>query len=283
VKQDVRTAGAPAGAAIREQGGPWFYRSLILNFARRDIRARFKGSAFGILWSLIVPMASLGIYALVFGTFFQSEAPVMGNGDDNPFAVWLFTGLVVWNMFSATVSTAIASLIGNGPLLKKIYFPAYASVFGSVLATFYQSLIEVGILVVALLAFANVGLSWLLVLPWLVLFATFVAATSLLLAVANVHWRDVSHFVGIALQLLFYLTPIIFSLDQVRDATSDRVADLIRLLPIAAFVEVFRALVYELDAGPGRAWLLTVGWATVAVLAAWAMYRRRGLDLSEEL
>lgn len=277
------TAGAPRATASREQVGPWFYRSLILNFARRDIRARFKGSLFGLVWSLIVPMASLGIYALVFGAFFGGPTPLMGNGEDRPFAVWLFTGLVVWNMFSSTVSTAIASLIGNGPLMKKIYFPAYAAVFGSVLATFYQSLIEVGILVLTLVAFANVGVTWLLVVAWVAVFATFVAAVSMLLAVANVYWRDVSHLVGIVLQLMFYLTPIIYGLDLVRDKGHDTIADLLRVLPIAAFVEVFRSLVYDLDVGAARAWATIVGWTALAVLAAWWLYQRRGLDLSEEM
>jgi ABC-type polysaccharide/polyol phosphate export permease len=279
----VPTAGAPRATASREHVGPWFYRSLILNFARRDIRTRFKGSLFGLLWSLIVPMASLGIYALVFGTFFGGPTPLMGNGEDSPFAVWLFTGLVVWNMFSSTVSTAIASLIGNGPLMKKIYFPAYAAVFGSVLATFYQSLIEVGILVLTLVAFANVGLTWLLVVVWVAIFATFVAAASMLLAVANVYWRDVSHLVGIVLQLMFYLTPIIYSLDLVRDKGHETIAEVLRVLPIAAFVEVFRSLVYDLDVGAAQAWATIVGWTALAVLAASLLYQRRGLDLSEEM
>lgn len=280
------TASAPRAAAAREQGGPWFYRSLILNFARRDIRARFKGSLFGILWSLIVPMASLGIYALVFGTFFKSDPPLMGNGEDRPFPVWLFTGLVVWNMFSATLSTAIGTLLATGPLMKKIYFPAYAAVFGSVLATFYQSLIEVGVLVVVLLAYVNVGWTWLLLVVWLALFATFVTSVSTLFAVANVLWRDVSHFVGIALQLLFYLTPIIYTLDTVRGEGGELrklAATVIQYLPVGAFVEVFRDLVYDLDVGSFRPWATITGYAAVSALAAWAFYRRRGLDLSEEL
>ena len=277
----MRSTGTARG--VREQGGLWFYRSLILNFARRDLRARFKGSLFGLLWSLIVPMASLGTYALVFGTFFGGNAPKMGHGHAHPFAVWLFTGLVVWNMFFATVLTAIGSLVGNGPLMKKIYFPGYASVFGSVVATFYQSLIEVGILVIALAAYGNFGWTWLLVIGWFVLFGIFVAAVALFLAVANIHWRDVQHFVGIALQLMFYMTPIIFTLDQVAARTNGTVARVLRVMPIATFVEVFRSLMYGLEPGAGRAWLAMVGWTVVAVLAARALYSRRGLDLSEEL
>ena len=284
----MSAAAAPRSVATREQGGPWFYRSLILNFARRDIRARFKGSVFGLLWSLIVPIASLGIYALVFGAFFKSEAPAMGGGDhDNPFPVWLFTGLVVWNMFSSTVSTAIGSLLATGPLMKKIYFPAYASVFGSVLATLYQSLIELGVLVIVLLAYVNIGWTWLVLLVWLALFAAFTTAVSTLFAVANVHWRDVSHFTGITLQLMFYLTPIIYNLDTVRGTEGsdlrELAATIIQYLPIAAFVEVFRDLAYDLELGTFRAWGTVTAYTAVTVLVAWAFYQRKGLDLSEEL
>lgn len=282
----MSAAAAPRNVATREQGGPWFYRSLILNFARRDIRSRFKGSVFGLLWSLIVPMASLGIYALVFGAFFNGEAPEMGNGG-NPFFVWLFTGLVVWNMFSSTVTTAIGNLLATGPLMKKIYFPAYASVFGSVLATFYQSLIEVGVLVIVLLAYVNVGWTWLLVVVWLALFAGFVTAVALLASIANVYWRDVSHLISIAMQLMFYLTPIIYTLSDVKGDDPGRLRELaatiIQYLPIAAFVEVFRSLVYDLALGPGRAWATVAGYTLLSLAAAYALYQRKGLDLSEEL
>ncbi len=279
------SAGAPRVVTSREQGGPWHSRAHILNFARRDLRARFKGSIFGLLWSLVVPLASLGIYALVFGTFFKGNTPpTMGNGHGHPFAVWLFTGLVVWNMFATTLATAIASLVGTGPLLKKIYFPAYASVYGSVLATFYQSLIEVGILAITLAAYRNIGWTWLLLVVWAAIFGVFVAAVSVFFAVANVYWRDVSHFIGIVLQLMFYLTPIIYPLTRVTQHFHGvAAASVIRILPIASYVEVFRSLVYDLNLGAGRAWLTILGWAAVASLLAWLLYRKKGLDLSEEL
>jgi ABC-type polysaccharide/polyol phosphate export permease len=220
----------------------------------------------------------------VFGVFFPGKAPEMGNGRGHPFAVWLFTGLAVWNMFATTLSTAIASLVGTGPLLKKIYFPAYACVYGSVLATFYQSLIELGILGVALLAYRDIGWTWLVLPAWFAIFGVFVAAVSLLFAVANVYWRDVSHFVGIVLQLMFYLTPIIYQLNQVTQHVAGiPLASVMRILPVASYVEVFRALVYGLELGAARAWLTIILWALVASLLAWAFYRRRGLDLSEEL
>ena len=198
--------------------------------------------------------------------------------------MFLFSGLVAWNMYAVTIGTAIASLLGNGPLMKKIYFPPYASVFGSVVATFYQSLIEVSILFLVLLAYGNVGWTWLLLVFWFALFGVAVAALALLLSVMNVYYRDTTHIVSIVLQMQFYLTPIIYNpTDVPSDWHGLPLRTLIGLQPMAAFVETFRSLCYSLTLGPARAWLTSFGWTVAAVAAAWVFYRRRGLDLSEEL
>jgi ABC-type polysaccharide/polyol phosphate export permease len=198
--------------------------------------------------------------------------------------LWLFTGLVPWNMYSVTLGTSIASLLGNGPLMKKIYFPVYASVFGSVLASFYQSLIEFAVLVLILVVLGNVGLSWLALVPWLALFVAFVAATSLALSVLNVHFRDTAYLVGIFLQMQFYLTPIIYQTNQVPESWHGiPLRAIIIYQPLAIFVELFRSLIYELTLGRGVAWLVAAGWTLLAVGIALVVYRRRGLDLSEEM
>ena len=264
--------------------GFWQYRALILNFARRDLRARFKGTWLGLAWSLVMPLATLATYAVVFGIIFEATWPPLGNGDEGYFVVFLFSGLVVWNMYAVTIGTAIASLLGNGPLMKKIYFPPYASVFGSVVATVYQSLIELAVLFATFIALRNVGWTWIVLVVWFAVFGSFVAALALLLSVMNVYYRDTTHLVGIILQMQFYLTPIIYSPEIVpRSWHRVPLRTLIELQPMAAFVEVFRALCYGLTLGPGRAWLTCLGWTAAAVLAAWLFYRRRGLDLSEEL
>jgi ABC-type polysaccharide/polyol phosphate export permease len=277
-------AGAVPAVSGRPQPGLWHYRSLIVNFANRDLRARYKGTLLGFAWSLVVPIATLVIYSIVFGVIFRGGAPALGNGDTGPFFVWLFTGLVPWGMYSVTLNTSIASLLGNGPLMKKIYFPAYASVFGSVLATFYQSLIELMVLAVILLVLGNVGLTWLVLVGWVVLFAAFVAGVSLIFSVLNVHLRDTAYLVGIVVQMQFYLTPIIYQPDLVPQRWHGiPLRSVIAYQPLAVFVETFRSLVYELTLGRGVAWLVCLAWTALAVLAAIAVYRRRGLDLSEEM
>lgn len=275
---------AQSAASTRDQRGPWQYRALILNFAKRDVRTRFKGTLLGRAWSLALPLATLVIYSVVFGLIFQQDAPPMGNGENAPFPVWLFAGLVPWGMYAVTINTAISSLLSTGQLMKKIYFPPYASVFGSVLATFYQSLTEIGIFAVILIAFGNVGPTWFMLVVWFAVFAVFVSALSLTLAVLNVRWRDTAHLVGVVIQMQFFLTPIMYQPSLIpSDWHGIPLRDLIQIQPMSAFVEVFRDLSYGLTLGRGVAWLTLTLWTVVAVAAAWMVYQRRGVDLSEEL
>ena len=108
----------------------WTYRGLVGNFAQRELRGKYKGSALGWFWSLLNPLATLGVYALVFGVFLKFSPPVAGNGELQNFAVYLFTGLVAWNFFHAVVTGSIGALAASGPLLKKIWFPPFAPVIG---------------------------------------------------------------------------------------------------------------------------------------------------------
>ena len=272
---------------VRERGGLWTYRGLIWNFAQRDLKARFKGTALGWLWSLLVPLATLLIYSLVFSVIFRGAPPDFGSGRPGNFTVWLLAGLTAWTMFANSLGTAIGALLGAGPLLKKIYFPAYTPVLGSVIAVFIQSAIELGILLFVLVLLGNVGWTWLLVPFWLALFAVFISSISLVLSVLNVHFRDLSHIVGVAIQLLFYLSPIIYQITLIPEHLSRFPAvplrKLFELNPLTQFIEVFRDLTYGLTPGSLKAWLYLIVWTAAVTGIAMRVYRARGLDLSEEL
>ncbi|MSX34848.1 MAG: ABC transporter permease, partial [Actinobacteria bacterium] len=101
----------------------WAYRNLTYNLAQRELKSRYKKSLLGWLWSLLNPASILAVYTLVFGYFFNAKAPLAGNGSTSIFALYLFAGLWVWNLFNGTVLGAIAALQSSGPLLNKVYFP----------------------------------------------------------------------------------------------------------------------------------------------------------------
>ena len=123
----------------------WAYRSLIWNFTQRDLKARYKGTLLGWAWSLVVPLATLLIYTLVFSVIFRAEPPDFGNGEPGIFPVWLFGGLIAWTFLAQSVQLGIPTLLGNGPLLQKVYFPSHVPVLGMMGAILVQTLIELGI------------------------------------------------------------------------------------------------------------------------------------------
>jgi ABC-type polysaccharide/polyol phosphate export permease len=266
----------------RPRSSLWSSRTLIWNFAQRELKSRFKGTTLGWAWSLVVPFATLFTYSLVFAVIFRAAPPDFGNGRPGFFPVWLFCGLIPWSFFLITVNTAIPTLLANGPILQKVYFPSYAPIVGAAAAILVQTLIEFGILAVALVAFGVFGPSWLLVPAWLAIFATFVTAIAVALAIVNVYYRDLAHLVNVALQLLFFLTPIIYETDAVpTDWQGIPLRAIVGINPIAGFVESLRSLAYGLEVPSLAVWFGLVAWTAVAVVAAVIVYRRWGLDIGE--
>ena len=278
---------------IRKTEPLWRQWNLIANFGQRDLKTKFKGSALGWLWSLVVPLATLAIYSVVFAIIFRAEPPMMGNGRAGIFVIWLFAGLSNWTFFSSTLNSGISALLGTGQLLQKVYFPVYAPVLGATVATAVQWGIEVGILLVVLAMLANVGWSWLLVPIWALLFLVFSASLAVVVSIMNVYFRDLAHLTSIALQLLFYMTPIIYPLTMVPDSWKPNflginwpVFDLQAILglnPLTQFVELFRSLVYELHVGDWTDWLSLLVWTVVSLALSAFVVRRRGADLGESL
>src|SRR5579875_876847 len=163
----------------------WTHRALVGNFARRELKAKYKGSILGSLWSMVNPLATLGVYTLIFGFFLKFPPETAGNGHLKNFAIYLFTALVAWNMFFGLVTGTMGSLISAGGLLRKVYFPASAPVFGSALATLNQTAIEFGLLVVAYVLLGNVGWMLVLVPVLLLLLFAFSLGCGLALSVVN--------------------------------------------------------------------------------------------------
>jgi ABC-type polysaccharide/polyol phosphate export permease len=263
------------------QPGLLEYRSLIWNFAQRDLKARFKGTAVGWGWSLLLPIASLLTYTLVAHYIFKAQPPNFGNGKQGNFAVWLFVGLTTWGFFANGLNTAIGALLGTGGLLKKIYFPSYAPVLGAVIGVAIQSSIELGLVLVVVGLFGNVGLSWLLIPFWAALFVCFVAGISMVFSIANIYFRDLAHIVAVFLQLLFYATPVIYQ-DSLL-ANHPLAHRLLVSNPMSQFVELSRDLIYGLTPGSWMSWAYLVLWTLISVGLGALVFKHKGRDLGEQL
>jgi len=262
----------------------WGYRELIGRLVQRELGSRYKRSVLGWLWSMLNPAATLAIYALVFGVLLKFDPPRAGNGRFDNFALYLFCALVMWNAFYGVITGAMNALLDLGPLLGKVYFPPEAPAVAALVAAWFQAAVEASILILIFVCLVNVSWTFLLWPVLLLLLSVFALGIGLVLSVWNVRYRDVGYLSTIALQFLFYVTPIVYPLSLIPERAMGLPArDIIRLNPLSQFTEASRELLYGLD-WPGLLRLGLMALISLAVGAAgWAMFKARTRDIAEEL
>lgn len=268
-------------------------RELLANLTLREIRGQYKRTIFGQLWSLVNPLASMLVYTIVFAFILRATPPPGNPSGLDIYPVWLLCGLLPWGFFAAVVQAGMGSLIGNAGLVQKVWFPRIVLPLSSAGAVGFNWLFEMAVLIVVLMICGSWILPWLPgVVAMMVLLAVFAAGIALMLSIANVHFRDTQHFMGILLQIWMFMTPIIYpiTLIQQRSAmaggllgTQITIYDLYRLNPMERFVAVFRDLLYN------NRWPAVddVVYCLLAALVVFALgllvFRRNEQELAEAL
>jgi lipopolysaccharide transport system permease protein len=240
------------------------YRELFGNLFRRDFQARYKGSALGVLWSLVNPLLLMAIYLVVFSVLFRFDIP--------HYPLFLLSGLTVWLFFAGALALAGRSMIDSANLIKKVRFPRQLvplSVVATQLVTF--ALMLGALIVVNLIAIPETRDTFWLAIPLGALVVAFVAGLSLAVASANVVFRDVEHIVSALLLPLFFLTPVFYTLDLVPGASDHHAV--VTLLhwgnPLTPAIEAVRAPLFWGE-WPGGGDVLYLVVETVVALAAGA-------------
>ncbi len=186
------------------------HSELLIALVRREIAARYRGSALGILWSFLTPMALLATYTLVFGYFFRMR---WGPDHDGPgyFVVMLFCGLIPFNFFSEVVSRSPELILRSPNYVKRIAFPVQLLPAVLIGASLFHAIIATGLLLVLVaLVIGSLPMTALyLPLIWIPLLL-FTLSVSLLVSATGIFIRDLSHGVGLFLSVLFFLTPIVY-------------------------------------------------------------------------
>jgi ABC-2 type transport system permease protein len=255
-------------------------RELLGNLVLRELRSRYKKSVLGWTWSLLNPLASVLVYWVIFGVFLEVPTPTGDPSGLKSFVIFLICALVAWNFFSNAVSTSIEVLVGNANLIKKVYFPRELLVASSVGALGVTFLIELGVVCVVLLIVGNMVLPWIpVLLVYVALLAAFVLGLGLVLSVTNVYFRDVRHFVSIAMQVLFYSTPIVYPLSVV----PDKWLWLYELNPLVRFIEAFRNVLYDLRFPSLVTTLYLVAWSAGMVAFGLWVFSKLDRRLAEEV
>jgi ABC-2 type transport system permease protein len=185
------------------------YRELLVNLVRKELKVRYKNSVLGFVWTLVNPAITIAVYWVIFTKVFKNPIPA--------FVLFLMTGVLVFNMFQTALGAAVGSVVGNAPLVKKVWFPREILPLASIGAAMVDFLLQSIVLIGALAIFRwHVGWGYLLLIPAaLIALLLFITALALWLAAVNVRYRDTQHFLGIVLMVWFWATPIIYSFQQV--------------------------------------------------------------------
>lgn len=260
------------------------FSSLTSNFVRRELRTRFLGSRFGWAWSLAMPLAVLATYSVVFGIVLGADRGMPPSPTGlKLFAVYLFTGLVVWNVFATVLQRTVDGLLELIPLRRKVAFPVIAPLVGLTAATLIERGVELVLLVVTFTIVGNIGWTVLWAPVIVVLVGGFAFGIGLGLSVLNVAFRDVSHFLAVGLQLLFFATPIIYPPDFVHRKFEDGSLPsvLLSLNPVAPFVQALRDALWNLRSPSAGAVLAMVCLTIVSLLLGWLAFRGRAARVAE--
>lgn len=184
------------------------YRSLVTSLVTRELKARYRGSFFGFLWTFLNPLLLLGVYALVFNIYLRIRI--------EHYAGFMFVGLLPWIWFSSALLEGTLSITSGGSLVTKVLFPSQVLPVVKILASLINYLLSLPVLF-GFLWFMGVYQSWpLLWLPVIIgLHLLFIVGLVLILSAVNVFFRDVQHILTNFLTLWFFLTPILYPLTQV--------------------------------------------------------------------
>jgi len=219
----------------------WSYRVLIEHLVRRNLLLRYRGSILGFAWTQIAPLMQLLVYWVVFGYFFPGNTLAL-------YPLFIAVALLPWAYTSDAIATAVRSISDNAPLVRQTYFPREVLPIASVLTSMVNFLLSLPMLIlfqciIRYIAQGTLSLPWTIAyLPIILLVHTiFVLGLALFLTALAVYSLDVIHFVGIFLQVWFFLTPIVYSLNGI----SSSMARVLRWCnPMASFVEYYREILY---------------------------------------
>jgi len=253
------------------------YRGLIQSLVVRDLKARYRGSVLGFFWSFVNPVLLLLVYSFVFSTIMPNTTKEI-----QPYALFMFCGILPWTWFSSALSEATNSLIAGGNLIKKVLFPAEILPIVSVLTNMVNFFLGLLILVPSLMYFSRLHVSFdLLWFPVTVLVQlVFTLALALFLSALTVHFRDIRDLLANLLTLWFFATPIIYSWQQ------DNVKQYKQLFDLNPFTHLAISYQEALFYGPvGHwKWLLAVGAVSVALfLVGYWLFDRLRDSFSESV
>ena len=248
------------------------YRELLKTNVKKEIRGKYKGSFLGVLWSFLNPLLMVLVYALVFSVILKQDIP--------NYVIFLIVGVIPWNFFTTVIMQGTNCIWINGGIIKKVYFPREILPVSVVLAGLENFLISCVIIFIFVL-FSGMGFS--IHLVWLPLIAILQTLFSLgllfILSAVDVYVRDVEYLMNFLISLLFYATPIVYTVDLFPES----VRWILYLNPMTHFIVAYRSIFYYQTAPSLMSILYISLFAVFFLVFGYMIFRKLEKGFAEEV
>ncbi len=248
------------------------YRQLLKSNVRKEIRGKYKGSFLGVLWSFVNPLLTTLVYAIVF--------PFLLRGNQEHYTTFIIIGILPWTWFTTTISQGTSTILINGGIIKKVYFPREIlplSVVSSGLINFLISCIIILIFLVC----SGIGFSFnLLYLP-LIIIIQFILQLGIILITSaiNVYVRDSEYIINFFVSMLFYATPVLYSMNMF----PTYIQKILRLNPMSTLIESYRNIFFYQKAPQFIALLLVFVFSSILLWIGILVFKKLEKGFAEEL
>jgi len=248
------------------------YRELLKNNVKKEIRGKYKNSALGVVWTFLNPLLQLLVYALIFPLILKTTQP--------DYIVFVCVGLVPWTFFTTSVAQSAWTIIANGNIVKKVYFPREILPISIVTSGMVNFLIST-IIIVAFCFIYGLGLTKYIIFFPIILLIQYILqlAIAFIVSAITVYFRDLEHFIQIVLQVMFYATPIVYAADSIPQSFQI----IMTLNPMAHIINGYRSIFYNQTMPDLKALGILLIISVVSCIAGYGIFRKLQKGFAEEL
>ena len=248
------------------------YRELLKTSVKKEVRGKYKNSFLGVIWSFLNPLLQIAVYAIVF--------PLILRNNQENYVIFLCCGLIPWTFFATSINRSAFSFVENGNILKKVFFPREIIPISVVTSEAINFMIST-IIIILFVLFGGLGITKYIVLYPLVLIVQYfvVLAISITLASVCVYLRDLQHFVGVALQLLFYAAPIVYAPSTI----PENFQWILKFNPMTYIINAYRDIFYNQTMIEVKPLLIVFILAIIGCILGYIIFSKLQKGFAEQL
>lgn len=254
------------------------YRYLLRELVKKSVKLQYRNSVLGMFWTFLQPLLTMIVLSIVFSNLF-------GKGSDKVvnYSVYLLSGRLLHDFFTQSTKRGMRAIRSNASIIKKVYVPKYIYPLSSVLSTFVTFLISLIVLVVVIMVFNiinvdPVAISWQIIFAFIPIVIVFFMSlgVGMILCTLDVFFKDVENLYDVFTLLLFYLTPIVYTIDRLGFEAGSWQEKLLKVNPMYGIIEMFRAAVLHstefLAYFDFQLMWYTIGFTGVVLIIGFAMF-----------